>query len=169
MRNIGAAVIGGLVVAFAFATLNLQHGMAQQKPPNYLDISQKDFEAIDGIVKELAAALKAGDMEKFKLIFRKHSSPALQDTDSFAAAMEANRSSFGGTSEVKYIRHSYISNVTDYYVFYYAELKEKILVPWELTFYRTGGEWKIVGYRTDSKSPVEFFKFSELEYESFTR
>lgn len=168
MRHLLSALAGGAIVVCAFLLMQGQPVAAQQ-PPNYNDIAQSDFEKIDNMVGMLAEPLKKGDTEEFRKVFRRHCSPALQEIDAFVGAMAINQQNLGKTKEVKYVRHEAIKNITDYYVFYYADLREKTISPWELTFYRTGDEWKIVGYRTDSDSPVEFFKFSELQYESFSR
>ncbi len=142
--------------------------MAQQ-PASYVDISQSDFEKIDGIVRKLFEPLKKGDVKEFKKLFLKHCSPALQNVDALSGAVEYDQNTFGNTRDVKYVRHESITNVTDYYLFYYADLRETSVAPWEFKFYRTKEEWKIAGFRTDPQSPVDFFKFSALQYKSFTK
>ncbi len=168
MRSFAGAVLGAGIVAVAFLLVQGQPGLAQQ-PPSYADISQNDFERIDSIVRKIFKPLTKGDIEGFKKVFSRHCSPALQCTDAIAGTMKLKEDALGRTRAVKYVRHDSISNVTDYYVFYYADLRETTLSCWQFDFYKTKGEWNILGYRTEGQSPVEFFKLSELQYNSLKK
>jgi hypothetical protein len=145
-----------------------QPGLAQQ-PARYVDISQDDFKAIDSIVRKILEPLKKGGFEEFKKLCEKHYVTGFEGISFFKPVMARYEQIFGKSRDIKYVRHVSIKNVTDYYVFYYADLRELSLIPWELSFYKVKGEWKINGIRTEAGSPVEFFKFCELQYKSFTK
>jgi hypothetical protein len=171
MRSIIAAAVGGVVVAVVFVVLCGQQTLAQQ-PANYTDISQNDFKEIDDAVRKVFEPLKKGDNDGFKKLFLENSAPGIADTPGFGGLnniLTMYKDAFGESKDLKYVRHDSIENVTDYYVFFYADMRRISLVPWELAFYRVDGKWKIVGFRCEAGNPVEFFKFPELQYKSFSK
>ena len=168
MRTFAAAVLGGAVVVVAFLLLNGEPGMAQQ-PQSYVDISQADFEAIDGVVRKFFAPLKKGDTAAFKKLFIELSVPNMPGVDALENVVVKYANTFGRHRDLKYVRHYAIKNVTDYYVFFYADMREISVMPWELTFYKVKDKWTITGFRTEAGCPVDFFKFPELQYKSFKR
>jgi hypothetical protein len=168
MRSFAAAVIGGGLVAVLVLLVCGQPGLAQQ-PARYVDISQDDFKAIDSIVRKILEPLKKGGFEEFKKLFRKHGIPDLEGLGEFAEVLKKGIEAVGNTRDIKYVRHESVKNVTDYYVFYYADQRETDIFPWSFTFYKVKGEWKVIAYRFDMQSPVEFFRFGELQYNSFTK
>ena len=157
------AAVTGLVIALE------QRGEAQQQIIKYEDITEDDFKKIEAIAQELFEPMKKGDGEAFGKAFTKHAAPGMLGSDQVQAVIKRYEDMFGKTKEAKYIRHESVQRINDYYIFYYADMREIMLVPWEISFYRVKGDWKIVNIRTESGNPVEFFKFPELQYEGFSK
>jgi hypothetical protein len=168
MNNLGVIFLGGAIAVDFFLVLHGQPGLAQQ-PSSYVDISSSDFEKIDGIVRKILEPLKEGKIDEFEKRLTKHSAPDMEELGDFKDLLKEDNETVGKTRDIRYVRHESVKNVTDYYVFYYADMRESELFPWSFTFYKVKGEWKIIRYRFDVQSPVEFFKFGELQYDSFSR
>jgi len=168
MRNAVLFVVAIAAVAGLVVVLN-QRSEAQEQIIKYENISQDDFKLIDAIAQELFAPMTKGDGEAFGKAFTKHAAPGMTGSDQVQAVIKRYEDMFGKTKAAKYIRHESIERLTDYYAFYYADMREIMLVPWEISFYRVKGEWKIVNIRTESGNPVEFFRFPELQYKGFSK
>ena len=168
MKSFAAAVVGGGVVVVFFLLFCGQQGLAQQ-PPSFADIAQSDFEKIDGIVRKILEPLKEGNRDEFEKRISMYSTPNMKGYGDFGDLLKESSGAINKTRDIRYVRHESVKNVTDYYVFYYADLRESKLFPWSFALYRVKEEWKVLSYRFDAQSPVEFFKFGGLQYDSFSR
>jgi hypothetical protein len=169
MRGLVTLIVCGGVAAALLMPILGQSGLAQQ-PPDYIDISQSDFEAIDGMVREILEPLAREDMDSLRKNLTKHLEPGLHGKlEDLVGAVRQCEEAAGRFREAKYVQHLSIKNVTDYYVFQYAGMHKASVAAWEFCVYRVEQKWKVVGLRCEAGNPVEFFRFPELQYRSFAK